>query len=62
MGANRSVLGRGRDPGVVLWQEDLLEEAVGLDHVGDAGEPEFLGQALLQGADMRSERPLASGE
>ena len=45
------VLGRGREAGVVLWQEELLEEAVGPGHVGDAGEPEFLGQALLQGAE-----------
>ena len=39
-----------------------LRKRLGLDHVGDAGEPEFLGQALLQGAELRSERPLASGE
>ena len=44
-------LGRGGEAGVVERQVDLLEEAVGLGHVGDAGEPEFLGQALLQGAE-----------
>ena len=33
--------GRGREAPVVVRQVDLLEEAV-----GDAGEPEFLGQAL----------------
>ena len=46
---------------VVLWQEDLLEEAVGLDHVGDAGEPEFLGQALLQGAEHALRAPPCLG-
>ena len=59
------VLGRGREAGVVLWQEDLLQEAVGPGHVGDAGEPEFLGQALQRRVpNMRNhfERPLASGE
>ena len=55
------VLGRGREAGVVLWQEDLLEEAVGLDHVGDAGEPEFLGQALLQGAEHALRAPPCLG-
>ena len=45
------VLGRGREAGVVERQVDLPEEAVGLGHAGDAGEPEFLGQALLQGAE-----------
>ena len=38
--------GRGREAPVVVRQVDLLEEAVGLSHVGDVGEPEFLGQAL----------------
>ena len=51
------VLGRGREAGVVLWQEELLEEAVGPGHVGDAGEPEFLGQALLQGAEHALRAP-----
>ena len=50
-----------REAGVVLWQEDLLEEAVGLDHVGDAGEPEFLGQALLQGAEHALRAPPCLG-
>ena len=45
------VLGRGGEAGVVLGQIDLLEEAVGLVDPGDAGEPEFLRQALLQGAE-----------
>ena len=43
--------GRGCKAGVVERQVDLFEEAVGLGHVGDAGEPEFLGQALLQGPE-----------
>ena len=32
-------------------QVDLPEEAVGLGHLGNAGEPEFLGQAFLQGPE-----------
>ena len=44
-------LGRHLEAGVVLGQIDLLEEAVGLLDPADAGEPELLGQALLQSAE-----------
>ena len=54
------VLGRGREAGVVLWQEDLLEEAVGPGHVGDAASLSSWGRRFW--GNMRSERPLASGE
>ena len=53
--------GRGREAPVVVRQVNLLEEAVGLGHVGDAGEPEFLGQALLQGAEHPLRAPTGLG-
>ncbi len=52
---------RHREAGVVAWQVELLEEAVGLGHVGDAGEPELLGQALLQGGEHAFRAPPCLG-
>ena len=49
--AGALVLGRGREAGVVERQIDLPEEAVGLVDLVYAGEPEFLGQALVQGSE-----------
>ena len=40
--------GHHRKAGVVSRQEGFLKETVGLVHVGNAGEPEFLRQAFLQ--------------
>ena len=56
------LLGRDPEAGGVLGQVDLREEPVGRLDGGDAGERELLGQAVLQRAEGRSERPRASGE
>ena len=54
-------LGPGREASVVVRQVDLLKEAAGLGHVGDAGEPEFLGQALLHGGEHALRAPPGLG-
>jgi hypothetical protein len=52
--------GGHREAGIVLGQIDLGDEAIGGRERGDAGEPELLGQAVLE----RAEHALraASGE
>ena len=57
----KAVLVLGRSRRTLCCGRKTSFEAVGPGHVGDAGEPEFLGQALLQGAEHARREPPCLG-